>query len=106
MFHALSAGAKAAGLSKIKCAASLRIECMTSILKLHLEDSEILSELYQRSKRTEVTLAEYLESQLRSGVWGSHLDMAFISIVYGIRIKSLQWFGLPSVMCEVDSFQE
>ena len=40
-----------------------------------------------------VELPKYLDLQNNKGQWGTQLDMLVISMVYGVQIRSVQWFG-------------
>ena len=47
---------------------------------------------------------KYLYLQKNNGPWGTQLDMLFISIVYGVQIISLQWFG--DALIDFDTSEE
>ena len=65
-------------------------------MEMYKADPFLLSSLYQSNRpgrMPKMDLPYYLDLQNNNIQWGTQLDMLFIIIVYGVWIRSLQWFG-------------
>ena len=93
MFHVVGASDVVIGESSH---VSLQVNWMNQIMDKNKADPLLLSSLYQ-SNRTgwmlNVDLPKYLDLQKNNRQWVTQLEILFIIIVYGVRIKAVQWFG-------------
>ena len=93
MFHAFGALYVVIGESSHS---SLHVNFMNQIMEIYEDDLFLSSSLYQSNRLGRIInkdLPKYLDLQNNNSQWKTQLGILFISIVYGVWIRSVQWFG-------------